>query len=137
LQIYDVTIYLSSLSHFTRECVANINHTPFERGENFLSTDNKIFFSKCVYWRIIQGISESTSSAVSRNFTKSADVFWGCLSFLLCRSVYKRVIKINYIRFERGEKALSFGKNVFFQHPSIKEKFGSTLCAITFASYVM
>ncbi len=48
-----------------------------------------------------------------------------------------RGIKINHIAFARGETALSFAKNVFFQRLSIEVKYGSTFCAITFALYVM
>jgi hypothetical protein len=63
-------------------------------------------------------------------------MFWGCLSFLLCRCVYKRLIKINYIRFERGEKALSFGKRSFLSASFYQREIGVNIFTITFASYV-
>jgi hypothetical protein len=52
-QICCVSISFSFLSHFIYECVFNMNYILFERGENFLSIDNKIFFLTLSYRRDI------------------------------------------------------------------------------------
>ena len=49
---------------FIYECVTNINHTPFERGENFLSADNKILFLQRIYGR------NMGADILYRSFTK-------------------------------------------------------------------
>ena len=56
---------------FIYDCMTNINHTPFERGENFLSTDNKIFVLQRIYGR------DMRVDILYRSFTytKSADLF--------------------------------------------------------------
>ncbi len=131
MQTYCACLSLSSSSYFIYECMTDINHTLFERQENFLSTDNKIFCLERIYERDIR------ANILYRSFIeKCGFVLMLSLFFIVSFYFYRSVIKISYIGFERGEDALSFRKEIFFQHLSIEAKWGSTFCAITFASYV-
>ena len=109
---------------FIYECMTNINHTPFERGENFLSIGNKIFFLQRIHGR------DMTVDILYCSFIKkSADLFGGCLSFLLCHFIYTHVIKISYIQFERRDKDLSFDKKVFLSASFYRSEIGvNILC---------
>ena len=56
---------------------------------------------------------------------------------LLRHFIYERVIKISYIRFERGKNSLSSGKESFLSVPLYRREIGLDICPITFASYVI
>jgi hypothetical protein len=53
-KIYDTNDSLFLSSHFIYECVTNINHIKFKRGENSLSIHKKLFLSKRVHRRDIR-----------------------------------------------------------------------------------
>ena len=68
---------------FIYECVTNINHTPFERGENFLSTDNKIYLSEPVYQRDIGiDIFRYRFLKEMRSFFEGASISYCVISFM-------------------------------------------------------
>jgi len=53
-KIYDTSDSLFLSPHFIYECVTNINHIQFKRGEKSLSIDKKLFLSKRVRRRDIR-----------------------------------------------------------------------------------
>jgi hypothetical protein len=60
-----------------------------------------------------------------------------CFSFLSSHFISECMTKTNHIWFKRGENVLSAEKEIIVQHMFIEEIWKLTLCAITFASYVM
>ena len=103
---------------FSYECVTNINHTPFKRGENFLSAENKIFFLQRIYGR------DMRVDILYRSFTKKVQIcFEGVSLFLLCRFIYAHVIKISYIHHLKEEtKLYLLVKKNFLSAPVYRSK---------------
>ncbi len=94
------------------------------RPRHLLSTDNKIFCLERINGRDIR------VHILYRSFIEKVRIFFlGYLSFLLSHFIYKCVIKISYIGFERGEDVLSFGKNSFLSALFYRREIGvNILC---------
>jgi hypothetical protein len=61
-----------------------------------------------------------------------------CFSFYSSHFIYGYMININLLEFQRGKKAVSFGKKeVFFQPFPYRRKIEVDICPITFSLYVI
>ena len=76
-------------THFIYECVTNMNHVPFEKEENFLF--------RTYLWKRYKN-----RHFVLFFYRKVRICFKSVSLFLLCHFIYKPVIKISCIQFERG-----------------------------------
>ncbi len=97
MQTYCASLSFSFSSHFIYECVIDINHTPFERGENILSADNKIFFLERIYWRDIR------VDILYRSFIEKCGFVLRVSLFFYCVVSFKNVLW-KYVIYDSKEK---------------------------------